>query len=160
MRSWKFAKPPIGKSFGAAWRRRGAWRRFSLGQSSDLIVAVLLAVASALTASALSAGDPMRAFVTLPILLTVPGYLLIQALLVPAPAAPVRVLHVLLGVGLSPALVGLLAMSTDLLPGGFRPMAIIMAFTGACVVLASIAFVRRSLHAKRIPLQEASTSSG
>lgn len=111
------------------------------------MVAAGLAIIAALVASVTPAGNPLRLFVTLPIILVVPGYLLIQVFMVPARSTAARCVHALLGVGVSPALLGLLAMSTALLPGGFRPYTIILAVTLACLVMAGVAAARRSFGA-------------
>ena len=89
----------------------------------------------------------MRLVVTLAILLTVPGYLLLQAIFVPAGPIHSRAVQALIGVGVSPVVVGLLALSTALMIGGYGATAIIVTVTLTCLALALIAFTRRSLSA-------------
>lgn len=140
---------------------RTAWRRpredlvARLRQSTDLLIAAPLAVVSALLASLLPAGNVVRIVLTLTILLTVPGYLLLQAVFVPARPARSRAIQALYGIGVSPVIVGLLALSTALFVGGFGATAIIVTVTLACLALALIAFIRRSLNPDEIPTVQA-----
>ncbi len=136
---------------------RTAWRRpredliARLRQSTDLLIAAPLAVLAALVASLLPAGDPIRIVLTLTILLTVPGYLLLQAIFVPAGPIRSRAIQALFGIGVSPVVVGLLALSTALFVGGFGATAIIVTVTMACLALALVAFIRRSLSPEENP---------
>lgn len=114
-----------------------------LRSSPDLAAAAGLAVVAALAAAAMPQGSVLRLLVTLPVLLVVPGYLLLQALLVPARRPQRRIAHAALAVGISPPLVGLLALSTDLF-GSFRPVTIVATITIACVAFAIVALVRRA----------------
>jgi uncharacterized membrane protein len=52
-------------------------------------------------------------------------------------------------IGLSPAVVGLAALATALVPGGFRPANIIASVTFTCLGLAAIAVWRRQQAASR-----------
>ncbi|HEX2065559.1 MAG TPA: DUF1616 domain-containing protein [Candidatus Thermoplasmatota archaeon] len=113
-----------------------------LGRALDLAVAAGLAVVAALLATGLPAGSTLRAAAALPILLLVPGYLLIEAT-VTSTARGQRALHALVGLGVSPPLVALLALATALLPGGFRSGTIIGLVTLACLALAAVAAWRR-----------------
>jgi uncharacterized membrane protein len=92
----------------------------------------------------LAEGDLARVVLTLPVLLWAPGYLLMQAMLVPARDARRRAVHAVAAVGVSPAVVGLLALATAILPGGFRPAVIVSVVTLACVALAATAYYRRA----------------
>lgn len=145
MAPWAFASPRFGHRLQTAWRRPREDLVARLRQSTDLLVAAPLAVVAALLASVLPAGNPVRIVLTLTILLTVPGYLLLQAIFVPARPMRSRAIQALFGVGVSPAVVGLLALSTALFVGGFGATAIIVTVTLACLALALVAFIRRSL---------------
>lgn len=151
---WRFVSRDVGLRLRSAWRRPPEDLAVRLHRSADLLVAGPLAVLAAVLASALPADNPVRNYGTIAILLTVPGYLLLQTLMVPAPPAAKRAMHVLLGIGVSPAVVGLLALSTALVSGGFGATAIIATVTLACLAFALIAFARRSLH----PSENASTA--
>lgn len=116
--------------------------------SADLLiagVAVLLAGAATLV---LPDGSTLRLVLVLPILLLAPGYLLLQALLVPARSTAARGRHLLLSLGVSPAVLGLLALSTAIVPGGFTSGAIILVVTVGCVLLAGVGFQRRRVRAR------------
>src|SRR5687768_16779241 len=89
-----------------------------LGRALDLVAAAALALLGALLAGALPEGSLLRAALTLPILLVVPGYLLVEAS-VPSTRPGQRALHALAGLGVSPPVVALLALTTVWLPGGF-----------------------------------------
>lgn len=112
--------------------------------SADLLVGAALVLVAATLAFLMPLGHPVRFAITLLVLTTVPGYLLIQAVLRPAQLRTSRAIHVALGVGLSPAVVGLLALLTVLFPGGFLPFTIIATVTVACLVMVAVAFRRRS----------------
>ncbi|HUR63720.1 MAG TPA: DUF1616 domain-containing protein [Candidatus Thermoplasmatota archaeon] len=113
-----------------------------LARVPDLAAAALLALLGALVATSLPAGSTLRAAATLPILLVVPGYLLIEAT-VTSKGKGQRGLHALLGIGVSPPLVALLALATAIVPGGFHAPAIIALVTLACLALAAVAALRR-----------------
>jgi uncharacterized membrane protein len=113
-----------------------------LSRVSDLAAAAILAVLAALLAAALPAGSTLRALATLPVLLVVPGYLLVEAA-VPSVTRSQRALHALVGLGVSPPLVALLALATAIVPGGFHAPAIVAAVTLACLALAAVAWRRR-----------------
>lgn len=114
---------------------RGSW---------DLGLGVALALAGALGALWLPAGETLRLILAVPVVLAVPGYLLLQALMVPTSQGFPRWLEVLFSIALSPAIVGLVALATWVIPGGFRPRVIIGAVTGVCFLLAAVALQRRS----------------
>ncbi len=109
----------------------------------DVVVVGALAVLAAIVAFTLPAGDPTRFALTLPVLLVAPGYLLIQAF-IPAATTQARLVHGLLSIGVSPAVVGLLALSTALIPGGFSATSIIAVVTLWCLLMAAVAVLRRT----------------
>ncbi|MEA3204198.1 MAG: hypothetical protein QOI63_1878 [Thermoplasmata archaeon] len=113
-----------------------------LGRVLDLALAAGLAALAALLAVALPAGDGLRALLTLPVLLVVPGYLLVEAAVISSKPSQ-RGLHALVGLGVSPPLVALLALSTAIVPGGFRAPAIVGIVLLACLGLAIVAGLRR-----------------
>lgn len=129
-----------------AWQRPREGLGSRLRASADIIGAASLAVLAALVAFVVPDGAAFRVYVTLAILLTVPGYLLIQTGVVPTRRHRTRAKHLLLGVGVSPVVVGLAALSTAAVDGGFKPAPIVVMVTVVCVSLALIAFIRRSLH--------------
>lgn len=116
--------------------------------SADLLLAAALALAAGAAALMLPDGSTLRLALVLPILLLAPGYLLLQALIVPARSMTDRGRHLLLSLGVSPAVLGLLALSTAIVPGGFTPGAIVLVVTVGCVLLAGIGFQRRRAKAR------------
>lgn len=112
-------------------------------RSVDLLVAAGLMVLAAIVALVLPDGSMLRLAIVVPILLLAPGYLLLQALLVPARSAATRGRHLVLSLGVSPALLGLLALSTALVPGGFKQGAILGVVTVGSIVLGAVGFRRR-----------------
>ena len=122
---------------------RGSTARLPL--VADLGAAAGAAVLAAVAFLALDAGHPLRLVLGLSMLLFVPGFLLLEACL-GAGAAAGRWTRVGAAVGLSPPLVGLLALSTALVPGGFRPLPIVLLVTAACVACAGVAALRRLRH--------------
>lgn len=129
-----------------AWRPR-AW--------SDVLVSTGLVVLAAAVALTLPTSSTMRAVLTLPVLFVAPGYLLLQSILVPARRPRRRLLHAVLGLGISPPLLGLMALSTIVLPGTFTPNAIIAAVTLGCLALGSLAVFRRERQRASDPRQGA-----
>lgn len=126
-----------------------------LWRAPDVALAAALALAAAIAFALLPGGGALRVALVVPVLLVVPGYLLIQALVVPPASGRRRALHSLLAVGVSPGVVGLLALSTALVPGGFRPVPIVVVVTVACLVLAAVALYRRSLGPRHASAAEA-----
>ncbi|HVL87020.1 MAG TPA: DUF1616 domain-containing protein [Candidatus Thermoplasmatota archaeon] len=110
--------------------------------SWDLLAAAALAVLAAAAASALAPGDLLRVAIALPIALTVPGYLLVEALVGPSRRTS-RSFHLLAGIGVSPGVVGLLALATSLAPGGFTVAGIVLSVAAACLALSAVALWRR-----------------
>lgn len=124
-------------------QRSRAWKR-----SVDLLVAAGLMVLAGGAALALPDGSTLRLAFVVPILLVAPGYLLLQALIVPARSAATRGRHAVLSLGVSPALLGLLALSTAIVPGGFQEGAILAVVTIGSVVLGAVGFGRRRAKAR------------
>lgn len=112
--------------------------------SADILVMSLLMVFAALAAFALPEGSVLRWAFTLPVILVAPGYLLLQAIFVPAQPTSSRLVHGLLSLGISPALLGLLALSTALIPGGFKPGIIVAVVAVGSLVLAGVGLFRRA----------------
>ena len=79
----------------------------------------------------------------LTMLFFVPGHLLIAAVTRAPTMKGQRPMRALVALGVSPPLVGLLALATTLLPGGFRPMTIVIVVTVACLAFAVVAAFRR-----------------
>ncbi len=117
------------------WPPRSWW---DLAASAGLLTLTLI------VALALPEGSVARAAIAMPVLLVVPGYLLLQALFVPAGRTRTRLVHALIALGVSPALIGLLALSTVMVPGGFTAGAIFTMVTLTSLLLAAIALVRRA----------------
>lgn len=121
--------------------QRANWSR--LKRSTDVLAGAGLAVLALLAAIALPDGSTLRLAIVLPILLLAPGYLLLQALLVPTRSLADRGRHLLVSVGLSPAVLGLLALTTAIVPGGFKPASILAVVTAGSLLFAGIALRRR-----------------
>lgn len=115
---------------------------------ADLAVASLLVVAGGVLALALPEGSLLRLAVGAPAILLAPGYLALQAAMRPGPAER-RPLHLVFALGLSPAIVGLIALATAIVPGGFRPPVIIVAIMAGCLAMAGVAYARR----RQVPAQ-------
>ncbi len=115
-----------------AWRLQG-----------DLVVA-LLATIWVVAAAFLPAGSYLRAGLTLPVLLVVPGYLLIQAVATPARTPESPGMDVLVALGVSPVVVALAALVTSLAPGGFTALPILVAVAVTGFALGSVAIWRRA----------------
>jgi hypothetical protein len=108
----------------------------------DVALAAAVAVAASFAAATQPAGGA-RLLLGLAMLLFVPGYLLLQAFAVPAPAGKARLWQALASIGISPAVVGLLALLTSVVQGGFRLDAIVILVTLASLGFAAAALVRR-----------------
>lgn len=113
---------------------------------ADLAAAAALAVLAGVAQVALPGGSWMRIGPALLLLFFVPGYLLIEAVIGPAADLGTRLIRCACAIGVSPPLVGLLALTTALSPRGFKPSAIVLSITVACLVLAAIALWRRTTH--------------
>lgn len=125
----------------------------------DVVIAGVLAVLAAAAAFALPDGNAGRMIFTLSVLLVVPGYLLIQAVVGRARTIPKRMIHLLLSLGLSPAIVGLLALATAIIPGGFQPPWIIALITLWCVAMTGLALWRRKVQVERTPASEGTAAT-
>jgi uncharacterized membrane protein len=101
----------------------------------DILLACALALAAAFAFAFLPPGSAVRVALVTPGLFLVPGYLLIRLVADPSSSGRIRGVHALLAVGVSPALVGLLALATAFVPGGFRPVPIVATVTTACLLL-------------------------
>ncbi len=112
------------------------------GTFLDVVLAMVAIVAAAAAAFLIPDGTIVRWALAIPVLLVVPGYLLLQAILVPAKPVSSRGVHALLSLGISPPLVGLLALTTALF-GAFHAGPIIAVVTGACLLLGVTALLRR-----------------
>lgn len=109
----------------------------------DLLACCAL-VASACAAYAwLPGGSALRMAAAISVLFFAPGYLLIEAVAGPVKSSGARVVRAFLAIGVSPAIVGLLALGAGVLPGGFRPVPILILLAVACGALAVAGFWRR-----------------
>lgn len=109
----------------------------------DLIAACVLALLAGLAYLLLPGGSILRVALALSVLFFAPGYLLIEATARQATEKSQRLVRAWIAVGVSPAIVGLLALATVALPGGFRPASIVGTVTVACFALGGIALGRR-----------------
>lgn len=134
----------VRRSRPAAPSRRPS-RRGVAGDVVDLAVAVGLVLVAVLVAASRPEGDAVRLAVAAPVVLVVPGYLLLQAALVPARSAKMRVVHAAAAIGLSPVVLGLAALATALVPGGFQTGPIVAVVTVFCLALAALAGYRRAV---------------
>jgi uncharacterized membrane protein len=114
-----------------------------LRRSPDLLAAAALAIA-AYVATALPGGSPARLALAAAIVFVLPGYLLLEAAVPTLGSASRRGLRAVAALGVSPAVVGLAALSTALVQGGFRPANIVLVVTLLCLLLAGAALVRRA----------------
>ena len=110
---------------------------------ADLAAAGAVTLLAAAAQMLLPAGSWLRVGLACAILFFVPGYLLVEAAVGPALGVRRRLARAAFAVGLSPPVVGLLALATALAPHGFRSWAIVVSVTSACLVLAGVAALRR-----------------
>jgi uncharacterized membrane protein len=115
---------------------------------------VLVLVAAAAVSMDLT--GPLRFLATLPMILFVPGYLLLQAVAVPPARGKELGWQALASLGLSPALLGLFALATAIVEGGFRLGIIVGLSTVASLGFAAVALVRRRAVAR--PQKDAASS--
>lgn len=108
------------------------------------MIGVALALGGALAFASLPDGSPLRVLLAAGVLFFAPGYLLLQALPIPHTSRWSRATHAFLAIGISPAIVGLLALGTAMVPGGFRPGPIVAVVTLACLGFAGVAWYRRA----------------
>lgn len=109
----------------------------------DLLACCALVAAACAAYAWLPGGSALRMAAAVSVLFFAPGYLLVEAVAGPAGAASARLLRALVAVGTSPAIVGLLALGTAVLPGGFRPVPILALLAVACATMAAAALWRR-----------------
>lgn len=119
------------------------WSRNRFRDDRDILIAATLVLAALLAVLALPDGHLLRVVLVVPILLALPGYLFLQVFFVPPETGMARNWQIMLSIGLSPVLVALLAFSTSLFPGGFRPAAIVAVVTAACLAFAVVTMYRR-----------------
>ena len=112
-------------------------------RSWDLLACCFLVAAGCTASVGLADGTALRMAFALPLLFFAPGYLLIEAVAGPAKASAHRAVRALLAIGVSPALVGLLALAAAVLPAGFRPAPILILLAVACGIMAIAGFWRR-----------------
>lgn len=129
------ASAPSIRSPGARARALGA----AAVRNLDVVAAVLAVLLAAWSLAALPPGGWPRLALAGLVVFVLPGYLLLAA--AEPRRGPRR--RWLAALGASPALVGLAALATALVPGGFRPGAIVAAVTVACVLLGVLAVRRR-----------------
>jgi uncharacterized membrane protein len=109
----------------------------------DVVAALAAALLAAVAALSLPEGSTARMAITLPVLFIVPGYVALQAVFLPKRDARRRWFHALFSIGLSPAIVGLLALTTALAPGGFQPRSIVLLLTLAILWGGALGIWRR-----------------
>jgi uncharacterized membrane protein len=115
----------------------------------DLVACAALAALAGVAFLALPGGSVLRMALALSVLFFVPGYLLIEAAVGPARRSGARAVRALLAIGASPPLVGLLALATALLPGGFRAGPIVALLCVTCLSLAAAAAWRRAMPSRQ-----------
>jgi uncharacterized membrane protein len=115
-----------------------AWSR-----SWDLVGCCVLVASAVAAFVGLPEGSALRLAIALPVLFFAPGYLLIEAVAGPVKSAGARGVRALLAIGVSPALVGLLALGAAALPAGFKAGPIVVLLAVACATLAVAGFWRR-----------------
>jgi uncharacterized membrane protein len=113
---------------------------------ADLAVAAAVAALAGVAQMSLPGGSWLRVVPALLLLFFVPGYLLIEAVVGPAADLRARLVRCAWAVGVSPPVVALLALATALAPHGFKPAAIVLSVTVACLGLAAAALWRRTVH--------------
>lgn len=122
-----------------------------MSASWDLAGALGVALLAGLAYATMSGGSPLRVALALAVLFFIPGYLLIEAVARPDVPAHRRAARACVALGVSPAVVGLLALATALLPGGFSSRSIVALVTLACLALAALAFWRRNRAGRKAP---------
>lgn len=128
-------------------REGGTWRSWT--RDLDLLACATVVGLACLAAMTLPEGSIVRLAVAIAGLFVAPGYLLVEAAAGPARSVAARVRRAALSVGVSPAIVGLLALATAGLPGGFRPASIILLLGVTCLALAAAALWRRRAHGRQ-----------
>lgn len=131
----------------ATLRRSPGKRWWTQPGRLDLVACAALAVLAGVAFLSLPGGSVLRMALAFSVLFFVPGYLLVEAAAGPARRSGSRAVRALLAIGVSPPLVGLLALATAILPGGFRAGPIVALLCVACLSLAAAAAWRRGAHA-------------
>lgn len=113
----------------------------------DLLLAAAAPVLAALLMVLVPDGNVVRIALAGAVVFLAPGYLLLEAT-APAGGAgergrEARPWRLAMALGLSPAVVALVALAAALVPGGFRPLPIAGAVALVCVALAAVALRRR-----------------
>ncbi len=139
---------------GEASSRAMPWRR--LGAGADLIGVCSLVVLAGLAYAFLPGGSVLRVALAFTVLFFAPGYLAIEAAVGPAATRAAKSVRALVAVGISPAIVGLLALGTSVFPGGFRPAPLVVMLSVSCLALAAAALWRRRAYAQPVAAQPAS----
>lgn len=137
---------PVGHRDGNSLRSLPSW-----ATHVDLAVVCALAALAGLAYAVLPGGAILRVALAVAILFFVPGYALIEAMVGPAATRRQRIVRGFVAIGASPPLIGLLALATVALPGGFRPASIVVTVLLASIALAGVAFWRR----RRAPTSDA-----
>ncbi|HLE46947.1 MAG TPA: DUF1616 domain-containing protein [Candidatus Thermoplasmatota archaeon] len=117
--------------------------------TGDLLVVVLLTILGAAAVWFLPPGNVLRILLAASVLLFAPGYLLIEAAVVPGGRGQGRLVHGAMAIGASIGLVGVLALGTALVPGGFRPEPMVAVVTAASLTCAALANFRRRADAEK-----------
>lgn len=115
----------------------------------DVVLAAICVILSEFAFRILPEGSLVRLALVVPVLFFAPGYLLLQACLVPARPVANRVIHAVFSTILSPSLIAVLALMAALVPGAFKPGIIVFIVTVASLLCATIALLRRYHHAQR-----------
>lgn len=121
-------------------------RRSSLGVPGgmDLVLGGATAVAAAVAAVYHPDKTVLRALLSVPALLLVPGYFLLQAILPSLSERPGWGRHLALSVGFSLPIVGLAALATAVTPWGFSPSSVAVSVMLASLALCGAAGYRRA----------------
>ena len=118
--------------------------RLAFEQSWDVVAAGVVALAAAASFLWMADGSVGRLIFTLPLLLFVPGYLLLSALRIGTDRWKGRSFELFFSTGISPAIVGFIAMAAGFL-GALRADAVVGSVTAVCILLALLAMTRRGL---------------
>jgi uncharacterized membrane protein len=114
---------------------------------ADVLAAEGLALVCAFAAAALPAGSVARIALAGLLVFVLPGFLAMEALFPPWHGGrPGRATRAAMTLGLSPSLAALAALSTALVPGGFRPANLL-----AAVVLTTMAVGVAAIARRRAP---------
>lgn len=114
-----------------------------LPDGMDLVLGSAIALAAGLSSIYHQDQAVLRAVLSLPALLIVPGYFLLQAIVPSLSEPPSLGRQAALSVGFSLPLVGLAALATVVTPWGFQPTPIALSVTFLSLALAAVAGFRR-----------------